>query len=125
MRFNSRNEAVRSISMLNNTVIRRKRIRVSMAKYERSGRRNGRDNSVNYTNWSQKKLKKVWKRKVLHEQNTVHINQGSIIEAHKIIGEKCSVIMEWLQRSIVCQSSEPVDGITMHTELVSKIGMQV
>ena len=67
VRFNSRNEAARSIFMLNNIVIRRKRIRVSMAKYERSDRRNGRDNSVNYTNWSQKKLKKVWKRKVLHE----------------------------------------------------------
>ena len=39
VRFNSRNEAARSIFMLNNIVIRRKRIRVSMAKYERSDRR--------------------------------------------------------------------------------------
>ena len=44
MRFNSHNEAVRSISMLNNAVVRRKRIRVSMAKYERSDRKNGKEN---------------------------------------------------------------------------------
>ena len=60
-----------------------------------------------------------------HKQNKVQIHQGNTIEAYKIIGEKCSEAIEWLQRSIVCQSSEPVDGITLHTELVLKKGMQV
>jgi len=38
VRFKSRSEAIRSISMLNNVVIRRKRTQVSMAKYGKTGR---------------------------------------------------------------------------------------
>ena len=125
VRFNSLNETARSISMLNGSIIRRKRIRVSMAKYERTERRKGRGKYMPQTRWNQKKLKKVWQRKGSHEQNTVHIDQGCTIEAHKIIGEQCTATMEWLQRSISCQAREPMDGIAMHTELVSKKGMQV
>ena len=66
----------------------------------------------------------VWKRKGLHDQNVVHIDQGDTIEANKIIGEQCAATTEWLRRSLSCTTWEPIEGSTMHTELVVKKGLQ-
>jgi len=70
-------------------------------------------------------VKKVWKRKEQTNSNKVCIHQGNTIEAFKIVGDKSPEAVEWLQRSIVCESSDPTNVDTLHTTLVIKAGMQV
>ena len=108
--------------MLNNAIIRRKRIKVSMAKYEKSGRRSGKETYGRFSQQHQQQVKKVWKRKVSNKPSKVLIHQGNTIEAYKIIGKKSSEAMEWLQRSIACESRDPTNEHTLHTALVLKAG---
>jgi len=123
VRFKSYREANRSIFLLNNAVLRRKRIQVSMARaYERDGRQGGYGKP---TRPRQSKMKQIWRRKEPTNTPKVVINQGSNIQAYKILGESSTVAVEWLQRSLVCKSREPTAVQTLTDVLVIKAGMQI
>ena len=125
VRFRSHTEAIRSISMLNNAVIRRQRIKVSLAKFGKTGRKEEIGRYGHTINHSQQQGKKVWKRKVLSNPNLVRINQGNTIEAFKVIGNKSNEAVEWLQRSIVCESEKPTNVNTLTKALILKANKQI
>ena len=51
------------------------------------------------------------------------INQGSQVEAIRIEGNTSTEAEEWLQRSIVCVSPEPIEVHTLYEALITQAGM--
>ena len=71
--------------MLSNVVIRRKRIQVSMARgYMKDDSREGYRQPTRYR---QVRRKQIWQRKEQTNATKVVINQGSKIQAYKIVGD--------------------------------------
>ena len=111
--------------MLNNTIIRRKRIQVSMAKYAKTGRQEGSRTYGKSTKLNESQGKRVWRRKEQNSADIVRINQGNTIKAFKIMGDKSLEAVKWLERSIVGESTHPIEVNTLTNALVSKAGMQI
>ena len=53
------------------------------------------------------------------------INQGHKVVAHRIVGHTNTEAMEWLQRSIVCETEGQIPLQTLYEDLVNKAGLRV
>ena len=109
--------------MLNKAVVRGTKIQVSMAKgYGISARQAGYGQPLRRR---RARVKQVWRRKEPTNATKVVINQGSTIQAYKIGGEADTEAMEWLQRSLVCESRELIEVQTITKALIVQAGMQI
>ena len=98
---------------------------MSMARHGKSSNKSGQEMFREPKRSSQPRVKQIWKRRELPQQNKVVINQGSKVEAYRIVGNTNTEAEEWLQRSIVCESEEPIEVHTLYEALIIKAGMQV
>ena len=131
VRFWRRNDAINSIFLLNKTIIRGKRLFVSMARPKRR----------NFNSWNPQRLdyslqgleveagnkrKEVWKKKEANQANvnttTVRFSQESQPFKMGLKGQINHDFEGWLQKSLVCTSEVPRDLATLDSAIVEGFG---
>ena len=119
VRFWKEEDAMNNILVLNSTTIRGATIRVCMAKYDK-GSIDSNANQAFKQSWRRKlkqKERKVWKEKA-SQANQVRSNHMEQAMTTTLKGEMNAEFMEWLTRSVVCESKEPRDLEVLSKALV-------
>ena len=120
VRFWKEEEALNSILLLNSTIIRGSRIRVCMARYGKGGIGKS-AKKVSNQSWMPKvtqKARKMWSEKV-PQANKVESNHMEQDATTTLEGETNVNFMEWLTRSVVCESKESRDLKILSKALVN------
>ncbi|KAJ8425772.1 hypothetical protein Cgig2_014886 [Carnegiea gigantea] len=130
-------EVVKNVFILNNSTIRRSKIRVCMVKYNQ-GKMRGRkwNNNSREAQWNKRTTRKVWRRKDqnhdwkrkvrnsdgLKDPKSTSSDQEEQQNERLMKGELNAEFNEWLNRSLVCTSKEPRDLGALATALISDFG---
>ncbi|KAJ8451977.1 hypothetical protein Cgig2_016558 [Carnegiea gigantea] len=137
IRFWNKRDALRSIIMFDNTIIRGSRIKVTMAKYGRGSTFN---NSKTHTHTPLPPIRRIlrkevqqnnhWRQRLNQKEKEIQSNprKSKLVESNPsdqhvlktLTGEANEGVLEWLNRSIVCKSVEPQNLEVLTSALVNK-----
>ena len=128
VRFRSWYEAVRSIQLISNKVVRGHRLQVSMA---RSNKRMRRDTNSKDTSWDKAPTyqdRRQWRVKntASGKEASERVEQGRQIQdkpkMEAIQGKINEEFVPWLSRSLVCTTQEPRDLATLADAIIQGYG---